>query len=309
MHEHFTSDVHRHTLLGKLNRLAQRVAHLALHVLVRTPDSLVELHPAGHAQTLPPFCTIFRDTPHGERYCHACRTRVASSVCSRGPGAFACHGGLTVFASPAIRHNGSWSNRLVVATCVVTHRNHAHAWRSVASHASELGLAPRRLHQAFFTLPAIDTRTRPLITETIELAAHVLGEVEDNLAPDAPFPRRASRAVPHPTGSMVVDAALAAITRDPAHPHTLDSIARSLGVTPNHLSAAFHQRTGITYREYLTEQRMARACEMLTDVRLSVSEVAARSGFADPAYFSRRFRQRTGLTPTQWRNRSGADST
>jgi AraC family transcriptional activator of tynA and feaB len=60
-----------------------------------------------------------------------------------------------------------------------------------------------------------------------------------------------------------------------------------------------------TFVERLMELRLGRAREMLSDAQLfdlPVAEVAARCGFADPSHFARRFRQRFGQSPLQYRS-------
>jgi AraC-like DNA-binding protein len=62
---------------------------------------------------------------------------------------------------------------------------------------------------------------------------------------------------------------------------------------------------GTTFIEQLMRLRLERAQQILSDPRLAdlpVAEVAARSGFMDPSHFARRFRQRFGLAPLQFRN-------
>lgn len=62
-----------------------------------------------------------------------------------------------------------------------------------------------------------------------------------------------------------------------------------------------------TFIEQLMRLRLERAEQILCDPRLAdlpVTEVAARSGFLDPSHFARRFRQRFGLPPLQFRSRA-----
>ena len=56
--------------------------------------------------------------------------------------------------------------------------------------------------------------------------------------------------------------------------------------------AQLYRRGGISRRE---------ACRLLRTTTLGVSEIAARLGFGDALYFSRRFRQKTGSSPSQYR--------
>ncbi len=64
-------------------------------------------------------------------------------------------------------------------------------------------------------------------------------------------------------------------------------------------------RAHTTFVARLMELRLARAHEMLSDLHLldlPVAEIAARSGFADPSHFARRFRRRFGQSPLQFRS-------
>ena len=46
---------------------------------------------------------------------------------------------------------------------------------------------------------------------------------------------------------------------------------------------------------------MKAACHLLATTRLQVQTVAQLSGFADPNYFSKRFKQQYGITPAKYR--------
>ncbi|MBS1483206.1 MAG: helix-turn-helix transcriptional regulator, partial [Clostridium sp.] len=48
--------------------------------------------------------------------------------------------------------------------------------------------------------------------------------------------------------------------------------------------------------------RVEAAKEMLLESPLSIAEIAARTGFQDGFYFSKKFKQLTGMTPLQYRN-------
>ena len=72
-------------------------------------------------------------------------------------------------------------------------------------------------------------------------------------------------------------------------------------ITPNHFSMIFRRHTGRTFTEFLAEKRLGLAEELLRDLTLNIGQVARRAGYGDAGYFARRFKQRTGLTPRQWR--------
>ena len=63
----------------------------------------------------------------------------------------------------------------------------------------------------------------------------------------------------------------------------------------------FKRYTGKTPKEYQIVCRMERATALLSDSDLSLSEVAARCGFASHSFFSKTFKRLYGLTPTEYR--------
>lgn len=77
-------------------------------------------------------------------------------------------------------------------------------------------------------------------------------------------------------------------------------VAERLGISVSHLSRTFRQVTGITFERAVKERRVALARKLLLDPALNVSQVAARCGFSDAAYFARVFRSVVGCTPSEY---------
>ncbi len=82
---------------------------------------------------------------------------------------------------------------------------------------------------------------------------------------------------------------------------TLASAAEAACLSPNYLAHLIKKETGRTFTELLTERRLALAQELLLATGERIGEIARRCGFADEAYFARRFRQWHGLSPRDWR--------
>lgn len=78
---------------------------------------------------------------------------------------------------------------------------------------------------------------------------------------------------------------------------TLADAAEAASLSPNYLAHLIKKETGKTF----TERRLALAQELLLATGERISEIARRCGFADEAYFARRFRQWHGLSPSAWR--------
>jgi AraC-like DNA-binding protein len=78
-------------------------------------------------------------------------------------------------------------------------------------------------------------------------------------------------------------------------------LAALVGLSPSHLSALFRQATGSGPAAFHTSLKMSRARALLDTTSLSVAEIAATVGYADPLYFSRQFRRVHDVSPTTYR--------
>ncbi|SMX34934.1 AraC family transcriptional regulator [Actibacterium lipolyticum] len=89
--------------------------------------------------------------------------------------------------------------------------------------------------------------------------------------------------------------------------HTGRSVAdyaAALSVTPTHLTRVCKSSCGTTASDFLADRKIAEARRMLADTKLPVNQIALGLGFTSPAYFSRAFQSRTGLTPGAFRRSS-----
>lgn len=81
----------------------------------------------------------------------------------------------------------------------------------------------------------------------------------------------------------------------------LAEVAEAAYLSPNYLSQLLKKQTGLAFVDWLTGRRMERARELLAHTAERVGSIAHRVGFADEAYFTRRFGQRFGVAPTAYR--------
>lgn len=85
---------------------------------------------------------------------------------------------------------------------------------------------------------------------------------------------------------------------------TQTAAARLIRMSPPAFCRFFRRHTGKTFRDYLGEVRVARACSGLTHLDASIAEIAFRSGFGNLSNFNRRFRKIIGRTPSDYRKTS-----
>lgn len=82
---------------------------------------------------------------------------------------------------------------------------------------------------------------------------------------------------------------------------TQDTVSRALGISVTHLSHIFSQQLNINFREYINALRVDRACSLLYDSSLSISQIAYLCGFGNLRTFHRAFQARCMMSPNKYR--------
>jgi two-component system response regulator YesN len=81
---------------------------------------------------------------------------------------------------------------------------------------------------------------------------------------------------------------------------TLKNVAESVYVSEYYLSHLFRKEMDMTFSDYVTHVRIAKAKELLTDHIARIQEVAENTGFNDPNYFAKIFKKYTGISPSAY---------
>ena len=82
---------------------------------------------------------------------------------------------------------------------------------------------------------------------------------------------------------------------------TMQNIAQTLYLSPEYLTRQFSDRYQISPKEYLIEKRIESAKKLLRECTANIMEISNSVGYSDPLYFSRLFKNKTGLSPTEYR--------
>ncbi len=82
---------------------------------------------------------------------------------------------------------------------------------------------------------------------------------------------------------------------------SLTEIARAAHLSPSRLAHVFKEHTGLTVVDYITQVRIGHAKELLLSTAKSCIDVCFAVGYSNQSYFTRTFREQTGMTPRQFR--------
>ena len=103
----------------------------------------------------------------------------------------------------------------------------------------------------------------------------------------------------HPFNKMMP--ALDIICREYSTTIDLNRLARECHLSPSQFRRAFRKLLGRSPLQFILNVRLQAAADLLTNSRLSVTEIALECGFNEPNYFTRQFRQHIGVSPSEYR--------
>ena len=103
----------------------------------------------------------------------------------------------------------------------------------------------------------------------------------------------------HPLGELIKQY----VRKNLGNKITLSGMSRNLHCSTVTLTETFRREYGITIMQYVLQKRMKMAEGLLSDpnATLSITEIADRCGFLDMEYFSKRFKETHGISPSAWR--------
>jgi AraC-like DNA-binding protein len=82
---------------------------------------------------------------------------------------------------------------------------------------------------------------------------------------------------------------------------SLTKVAKAVNINSNHLSEKFKQVTGINFVDYVARTRFEKACDLLLNSNLRISEIAFAVGFQSLSQFNRVFKRLSEKSPSAYR--------
>ena len=240
------------------------------------------------------FCEHVRDLPGGRERCIVCDldegvrlTEKADELVIRR-----CHAGLTECLVP-IRFEGRTAALVFLGQCRIEGEH-----RPESESLSMLGMDSREAREAYLALPCCDPgRMR-------QCALLLQAALQETIARADPDEVRAF--LLHNEYSLSAKALR--LIGNLSGVATVKEAARRLYVSPSVLSRTFLKENGVSLKEYIDMSRLSLSRRLLREGRQSIAAVAMNVGFRDAGAFQRFFRNKTGLTPGQYRREHPAAS-
>lgn len=103
--------------------------------------------------------------------------------------------------------------------------------------------------------------------------------------------------------NYVIAKALEYIEQNYEHPIKLTDVAEYVCLSTVYFSRVFKQRMGVGFVEYLTDFRIEKAILLMKDPTIKINMIAEQVGFFSSRYFAETFKNRKGMTPSEYRNK------
>lgn len=103
-------------------------------------------------------------------------------------------------------------------------------------------------------------------------------------------------------GNPIVKKITEYIDQNMSRNFSLEDAAEFAGVSSFYLSKLFKEEMGETFINYVTDRRLNKTKKLLLETDLSIKEIAGQTGYSDQNYFSRQFKYKFGISPTDFRN-------
>ena len=101
-----------------------------------------------------------------------------------------------------------------------------------------------------------------------------------------------------------INSVLVYLQRNYTAPLRESELARLCNQSPSSFSRSFIRATGVPFVQYLNRLRVRAACDLLSESRLSITDICFRSGFSSISNFNRRFSVIKSMSPRQYRRNS-----
>jgi AraC-like DNA-binding protein len=254
------------------------------------PPNLDRILPVGDTGSWSPFCSKLREIV-GHEHCLACdRKHLAIVGEKRQSLRYHCWAGLREFIIPIIL-DGEIVTFIQCGQVLDAPPLEAD-WLAIRQSLNALGFTDLPSDELFFSLRIISPQHQEDLMSLLEFFGNYIA-----------FARHQILIAETPQQSRMVERAISFIKNHFTEPISLDDVAQSTSTSPRNLMRIFKAVTGKTVLEFIHEQRISRACELLKAGEMTCTQVAYECGFGSVQQFDQVFQRLRQYTPQVWQRR------
>jgi AraC-like DNA-binding protein len=247
------------------------------------PDGTeIAAYPASRA----PYCTLLRSSKKGDAACRKCdRNAFRRAAKYQSPYIYRCHAGLTEMVAPIQTSADERVGYLMIGQAKPPGNREQKEWEEIYRKISGSGISPNELKAAWAELTALKMdEARSCANILQSLAAYVW---LDNYFRIQKEPL-SSRVKAYISGNLDADL-------------SLNRIARKFSVGKTTLCKTVKRDLKVTVNGLIRSLRIEKAKELLESGVKLISEIAEAVGISDYNYFTKVFKEETGITPSVFR--------
>ena len=240
-----------------------------------------------------PYCRLIRSTPAGAERCRRCaEEHCALAVGEKRLHSYCCHAGLTELSLPLCDTAGAFIGCMNSGQFLVEGGEVFDEAR-LREVARECGVDPEQAASLYRRSPRLTREQLKGIGGYLEVIGRLITRTHDRLvfmekvnAPDR------------------IELIRKYVEENYMHPITVGGAAKRFFMSPGYFLHFFRKEAGVSFMSYVTMFRVSKACEMLSETELPISEIAFLCGFGGISQFNRSFRADIGTTPRDYRRNS-----
>jgi len=155
-----------------------------------------------------------------------------------------------------------------------------------------------------FALGAVDYICKPFVADEVLARVSIHINLARHLTPSPELPSHESATIPPVNlnaDAVLVKAAKDLLSEQLAEPLSMSDLVKQLGTNERWLNKVFREHTDMTVFVWFREERLRQARQLLAETRLDIVSIAEQLGYHSQSHFANAFRERSGLSPREYR--------
>ena len=246
-----------------------------------------ELNCITHVGQWQPYCLAIGENAELLTKCSGCNhDNCARALNQRGMWVYTCHAGVAEAVTPIFQDDTPIAY-LMIGKFRDAEEQYSSA-QMVADAAEKYGLDKDKMLDAYYQLPVLDKKCMDSAVSLLKMLIYYI--TSENYF-------RYDHSVQFASIDKYIEERI-------CEKITVEDICNQFRVPRHLLYSTFEKESGDSIQEYIIKKRIRKAQNLLISTDMSVSQISVKVGYPEYNYFFRIFKERTGITPLQYRKQN-----